>query len=154
MEGPALGTREVLIEDFDTILRLIPQKPPIVMIEKLISSDEFSTTTSLRISESNIFCSGGVLGEAGIIENMAQTAAVRSGYVASQSNAPIPTGFIGAIKNLEIYFLPAVNTEIVTTITIEYQVLNASLISARVTAQGRVVAESDMTIAFKESDAH
>ena len=53
----------------------IPQKPPMVMVDKLIFAEEKKVVTSFLIRRDNIFCSDGVFTEAGLIENMAQTAA-------------------------------------------------------------------------------
>lgn len=149
MERTAVGIREILIENIDDILKLILQKPPMVMIDKLISSDEKSTTTSLLINESNIFCNEGFFTEPGLIENMAQTAAVRVGYIAANLNKKIPVGFIGAIKDLSINFLPIIGSEIITKIIVEHEVLNATLISAKVESNGKTAAECEMKIFLK-----
>ena len=64
----------------EQLLKFIPQRSPMVMIDKLYFSDAEKCVTGLNISEENIFCRDGFFREPGLIENMAQTAAVHAGY--------------------------------------------------------------------------
>ncbi len=139
-----------MIVEGKKILTLIPQKPPMVMIDKLIYCDEKVTRTGLFIKESNIFCENGVFSEPGIIENIAQTAAIQVGYLYKEDYSEIPVGYIGAIKNLKIYFLPKVNTEIITEITIEREIFDFTLISGKVKCFGKIAAECEMKIYLKK----
>ena len=97
-----------IVNDVDTMLKLIPQRPPFVMVDRLYSSDDVNTKTGFYISDSNILTKGGFFTEPGIIENIAQTAAVRVGYYFYRLGKPAPPGYIGAIKALKIYSLPKV----------------------------------------------
>ena len=45
----------MLIDDKNKIIELLPQKPPFVMIDKLIDTDKNSTTSGLKITNDNIF---------------------------------------------------------------------------------------------------
>ncbi len=128
------------------LLSLIPQSYPMVMIDTLLSSDDKKTKTSLTVSENNIFCLNGKFAEAGIIENMAQTAAARAGYEAKIKKEKVRTGFIGAIKNLKIHFLPDTKSVLQTEITIEYNLGDVSLISGNVFIDQKIVAECEMKI--------
>ena len=95
-----------------TILDLIPQRPPMAMIDSLIYADEKTAKGTLAIKESNLFCEQGILAESGLIEFIAQTAAAYTGLKSKTSNLDVAEGYIGAIKNLVIYELPRVNTAI------------------------------------------
>jgi predicted hotdog family 3-hydroxylacyl-ACP dehydratase len=128
------------------ILDLIPQRPPIVMVDKLISAEEGKTITGLTVQAENIFVMDGIFREPGIIENIAQSAAVGVGWVCHNTGEPVPTGFIGAIKNLVIHFMPEVYSELTTEVTIEHQVMEATIIKGCVFFQGRLVAECEMKI--------
>jgi hypothetical protein len=66
----------------DTI-SLIPQRPPFVMIGSLLYNDEKVTRTTYRVSQQNIFVEHGLFREPGLLENIAQTAAARAGYIAA-----------------------------------------------------------------------
>lgn len=135
-----------MILEGDQILEIIPQRPPIVMVNKLIAIEENKTVTGLTIQPDNIFVMDGIFCEPGIIENIAQSAAVGVGYLCRSKQEEVPTGFIGAIKNLVIHFLPEVYSELTTEVTVEYQVMDATLIRGCVFFQGKLVAECEMKI--------
>ena len=136
----------------DDILPLIPQRPPFVMISKLLSSDESSTRTSFQIREENIFVEKGFLREPGLMENIAQTAAARAGYMARMANMPVQVGYIGAVKNLEIIGdLPKAGEELITEIKIKDQVFDVTIISGTIWCKEVVVAQCEMKIFIRPS---
>ncbi len=130
----------------EQILSLIPQRPPFVMIDKLLFSDETITRTSLLVKENNIFVQNELLKEPGLVENIAQTAAARAGYSAQMESKPVQVGYIAAIKNLQIKNFPKINDEIITEISIENQIFNVSLISGKITCNEQVIAQCEMKI--------
>ena len=89
------------------------------MVGQLLYSDESTTRTAFRITEENIFVENGRFREPGLMENIAQTAAARAGYIARMANLPVQVGYIGAVKNLEIADLPMTGDELITEITIK-----------------------------------
>jgi len=140
---------EKILVSGEAILRLLPHRHPMVMIDKLLVSDAESTITGLTISEDNVFSHEGLFTEPGLVENMAQTAAIRAGYAYEQAGKSAPMGYIGAVKHLNIHFLPGVNSEIHTEIKVENEVFDVSLIRGRVTCNGRLAAECEMKIVLK-----
>jgi len=141
---------ENMLASGDRLLQLLPHRHPMVMIDKLIVSDEKSTITSLTISDDNVFCHEGVFTEPGLVENIAQTAAIRAGYSFEQEGKGTPMGYIGAVKHLNIHFLPLVNEEISTEICVENEVFAVSLIRGKVMCQGKLAAECEMKIVLKK----
>ncbi len=140
----------MLINDKNKIIELIPQKPPFVMIDKLIETTETTTTSGLKITNENIFVKNKKLHEAGIIENIAQTAAIRMGYQCMINNTNVPIGFIGAVKNFNLYKLPELNQEIKTTITVESTIFSLTLISGKVICNNEIIANCEMKIFIQE----
>ena len=130
----------------EDILSLIPQRPPFVMIDKLLYFNETITRTSFLISDKNIFVETGEFCEAGLMENIAQAAAARAGYIARLENKPVLAGYIGAVKNLEIMCLPKINDELITEIKLENQVFDIMLISGRICCKDKLVAACEMKI--------
>lgn len=130
----------------EDILLLIPQRPPFVMVDKLLSSDENSTQTAFRVKEENVLVSNGEFSEAGLMENIAQTAAARAGYMAMMENRPVAVGYIVAVKNLEIFDLPKINDELITEVTIKTEVVDMTVISGTVNRYGKVLARCEMNI--------
>jgi len=125
---------------------LIPQKPPFVMVDKLIGFSETTTTTAFGIRADNIFVENGVFKEPGLVENIAQTAAARAGYVSRTENKPVLVGYIGAVNNLQIFSLPKTGDELITEITIENQIFDVTLISGKTTCNGQLIAQCKMKI--------
>lgn len=125
---------------------LIPQKFPFVMIDQLDDSDETSTRCSFTIRDENIFTVDGAFREAGLIENIAQTAAARVGFIAMMEKKDVPVGFIGAVKNLEINDLPKTGDTIVTEIKITNTVFDVTIISGTVCLGDKIIAQCEMKI--------
>jgi len=116
------------------------------MIDKLLSFSETTTTTGFSIKADNIFVENGTLKEPGLVENIAQTAAARAGYVSQTANKPVLVGYIGAVNNLQIFMLPKTGDELITEITIENQIFDVTLISGKITCNGQPVAQCNMKI--------
>lgn len=112
----------------DEVHAMVPQKPPMVMIDKIIEVTAEKAVTGLTITSDNVFFEDGCFQAPGLSENIAQTAAAQVGYLAHQKGEAPPVGFIGAIKNLKIEQLPTEGMELVTTIEIEHEVMNFTLI--------------------------
>ncbi|NOZ33719.1 MAG: 3-hydroxyacyl-ACP dehydratase [Chlorobi bacterium] len=125
---------------------ILPQAPPMLMIDTLVSSDTEKTVTGLTIRENNIFVFEGKFREAGLIENMAQTAAARAGYEALTNNTKVRTGYIGSIKNLSIYTTPKVNLTLQTTLVPVSNIGNISVVKTEVFSAEEKIAECSMTI--------
>lgn len=139
----------------EEINELLPQKPPMVMVDGLLSHDDQRTVSTLTIAAENIFVDKGVLIESGLIENIAQTAALRNGWSArarpgGKALKTPPVGVIGGIKNLRIHALPAVGSRIVTEITVITEIMNATVVAGKVEAGGVLFAECEMKIFLQE----
>lgn len=135
-----------MLADFTLVSKLLPQGNPMIMVDQLISNDEHVTISSLTIKEDNIFCDNSLFSEPGIIENIAQTAALRSGYIAYLNNDLAPVGFIGSVKRMKIYELPGVGERINTKVVIESEMLGALVVSGEVCLGDKVIAHGTMNI--------
>lgn len=136
---------------------LLPQDPPIEMVDKLWYSQDKASISGLLVTEENMFSQNGELQEPGLIENIAQTAALRLGYIVlekqknGESTEP-PIGFIGAIKKLKIHKLPKVGDELVTQIIEGNTVFSVTIIQGETRVNGELVAECEMKIFLKTDD--
>ncbi len=128
------------------ILELIPQRPPFVMVDALTGCDETSASSTFTVAGTNLFVAGQRLGEPALIENIAQTAAARVGYICWQEKKEVPVGFIGAIQNFELAALPHTGDILNTEITIKNQIFNATLISGSIKVGEKLIATCDMKI--------
>jgi predicted hotdog family 3-hydroxylacyl-ACP dehydratase len=143
---------EKIIAEKDELLSLIPQRPPMVMIEKLHHCEGNQTISSLKVREDNIFFKDGFLREPGLIENIAQTAAAGAGYkmMQAEDKKDVPVGFIGAVKNLKIYRLPMKGEILTTTVTTQHEVMEATIIYGIIKSLSNFVAECEMKIFTKK----
>ena len=139
-----------MLVDKAEIQHYIPQRQPMIMVDILLANNDTRTISKFKIIEENIFCSDGYFTEPGLIENMAQTAALQSGYEAKQNKEKVKIGFIGAVKNLKIHQLPEVSSSIETTITITNNFGNIILVKGEVVSEGKLMAESEMSIFTRE----
>lgn len=130
----------------DNITSVIPQRPPFVMIDQLVSCNETGSDTTFLIKVDNILVEDGELSEAGITENIAQTAAAGLGYMTLKNNAPIVIGYIAAIKNLEIFSQPQIGDVIATNVTITNQVFDVTIIIGTVKCNNQMLAKCEMKI--------
>jgi len=120
------------------------------MIDALVSGDEIYSNTTFLIKADNVLVADSEFSEAGLTENIAQTAAAGFGYLTQQSKKPIAEGYIAAIKNLEIFGLPKVGATIETTVAITDQVFEVTIISGSVKCDGKLLATCEMKIYIKE----
>lgn len=134
----------------DELLRLIPQRPPMQMIDCFLGVNEAESYAGLTVSSDNLFFQDGYLQESGIIEHIAQSAAARVGYIYLQNNEPVPLGFIGSVDKLTIHRLPEAGQTLYTTVSIIQEVGDITLIGAKVEADSRFIAECRMKIFLKK----
>lgn len=137
--------REILMQG-DDLLTLIPQRPPIVMVDRFYGIEKSDSFTGLKILEDNIFVSDSYLSESGLIEHLAQSAAVRAGYQFYMENKNVPLGFIASVDKLHIYKLPVIGDILYTKIRNIQQVGSISLIDARSSSNGTLLIEGKMKI--------
>ena len=130
----------------EDILTLIPQRPPFVMIDALVSSGENSTESVFEVREDNIFAAGGFLGEAALVENIAQTAAARAGYITTSENLPVLVGYIGAIKDLQVLRLPKISDTLETQILIKTQIFDVTVVTGTIRCGSELIAQCEMKI--------
>ena len=141
--------REAIIHG-EGILGLIPQRPPIVMVDSFFGIEENCSYSGLTVTSDNIFCEAGKLQEPGIIEHIAQSAAARIGFIYTRQGAQVPLGFIGSVDKLRIYDLPEVGMKLFTEITVVQEVFDITLIAAQVKADEKLIAECRMKIFIKK----
>jgi len=131
------------------IFNLIPQRPPMVMVDKLFECNETVALTGLKITRENIFVMNGFFNESGLIENMAQSAALMTGWLAINQQGgeqKIPMGVIGGVKEFQVRFLPSVDSEIITQIEVLYRIANATIVFGKVKVDERLASECELKI--------
>ena len=136
-----------------TLNELLPQRPPFVMIDRLVSCDEVFAVTELTIRENNIFVEDERLTSSGLIENIAQTCAARIGYLNLNAGGTVKIGVIGAIRNLDIVRTPKVGEKLETTIELISEVFQMTLVEAIIRINGEEIVRASMKIALTEKES-
>lgn len=121
METPVLLEKEA-------VENLLPQKSPFVMVDRMFSYSETELTSGLNIQKDNIFLEEDTFLEAGLIEHMAQSVALHTGYQFFLKNEIAPTGYIGSIKDIQIKKLPKINDIIQSNVTILQEFAGVTLV--------------------------
>jgi 3-hydroxyacyl-[acyl-carrier-protein] dehydratase len=135
----------------ENIQQYIPQRAPMVMIDDLVEVSSVHATTRLAIRNENIFLERGCLGEPGMVENIAQTAAVQAGYQFKVKDIPVPIGYIAAVKNLQIYRNPELGSSITTSVRITNQVLDVTVAEGKIEQDGVLCCLCEMRIFIKSN---
>lgn len=132
------------------IEELLPQKTPFVMVDELVHYQSDMAETLFAIKESNVLVKDGVFSTSGLLENVAQTSAARIGYYYKYVlHQPVQVGFIGAIRDFNVYRHPKVGEQIHTRIHIIAEAFGMVAFGATVyDAEEKVIAKGEMKTAI------
>ena len=131
----------------EDIKKLIPQRDPIMMVDKFYCAEGENAETGLTVKEDNYFIEeDGMMAEPGLIEHIAQSASAFAGHKALVAGDPLPVGYIGEVKKFHCYSCPAVGAELHTIITMGAEVNGVTLLSGKTSVDGVVVADTQMKI--------
>ncbi len=140
------------ITDTASIKKLLPHREPLLMVDGLHYYNEKRAIATLTILETNMFLENPNFAETGLIEHMAQTAALMTGYKYSIHNLPAREGFIAAIKNLKIEQLPKINDTISSTVEITFEMANMTNVYVVAKLKNEILASAEMTLVLKENE--
>lgn len=135
---------ETLLLEKEAVENLLPQKFPFVMVDKMYSYTETSLVSGFKIQNDNIFFDNNTFLEAGLIEHMAQSVALHTGYQFFLKNEIAPTGYIGSIKEIEIKKLPKMDDTIQSTVTILQEFAGITLVDIVTTLNNEEIARGQM----------
>jgi predicted hotdog family 3-hydroxylacyl-ACP dehydratase len=133
-----------MLANIDKVKDLIPQKEPFVMVDELLLFGTDNLRSRFKIRNENLFVDNDHFVESGIIENMAQTVALHTGYQFFLMSKEAPTGYLGSIKNVEINRLPKTGEFIETTIEIIQEFMGVTLVDVVVYSREEIIAKCQM----------
>ncbi|WP_339695509.1 hypothetical protein [uncultured Marixanthomonas sp.] len=137
------------ITDPFVLEEFLPQRQPMIMVDALVYYDKKSLVSELTISEENIFVADGFLSETGLLEHIAQSVALHTGYTGYLEQKPTKGGYIGAIKKAELLKTPAVNETIETEIEIIHEAIGITLVKTTTKLEQEVIATTEMKTMLK-----
>lgn len=135
------------------IHQLLRQQEPFVLIDRLTAINEAETVTETTVRESLPFFASGKWQAEGMIENVAQTCAVRLGYINTYIlHREVEVGYIGQLSKMRIHALPAAGDVVRTTVTEIESVWAITLAHAVVKSGSETLLEGDIKIALKRKE--
>ncbi|MDE7473874.1 MAG: pseudouridylate synthase [Muribaculaceae bacterium] len=140
-------------EPIANLYDIIPQRPPMVMIDSLVLCDSDATVTLFTIPTDCILVDDNCLTAEGMLENIAQTCAARIGYLNLQAGATVKLGFIGAVKDFTVSERPTTGSLIRTVVTVREEIFGITLVDADIYLENRLIANTTMKIALSDIDA-
>lgn len=138
------------ITDKDFLEKLIPQKHPFVMVDELMHFEKDKVIAGLKINVENIFVQNNFFTAPGLIEHMAQSVALYTGYQYFLKEEEAPVGYIGAIKKAEIFELPKVASKLITSVQILHDIMGVTLVKAEIKCNEKIIAQSEMKTVLAE----
>lgn len=111
------------------ILELVPQRPPFLMVSRLVYFDPTETIIEYDVPLRGHLINANILSEAGIMEHMAQSCAAHIGY--RDREKPVKIGVIGAISKFELIRRIMTPSTISTIITEMAEVGDMLMVEAR-----------------------
>ena len=160
------------------VLELLPQRPPFIMVDRLVYYEPHTARTVFTVRGDNMFCMNGVVEEALLVENIAQTCAARTGFKQLLENTPrhceaspqrwgsnpvshiintlrsplpIKIGVIAMIQSMDIGRRPLVGETLETTMVIEEEVFSTTLVSSEVKVGDETIASCRMKLVLTDN---
>ncbi|SDB60922.1 hypothetical protein SAMN03097699_2545 [Flavobacteriaceae bacterium MAR_2010_188] len=140
---------EFPIREQSQIQSLLPHRPPMIMVGGLLYFDETSTISEFKVSDTNILLEDNYLSEAGLLENMAQTAALDIGYRNSLIGSLPREGYIAAIQKATITELPKIDDIIQTEVATDFESDSLRKVTITTRLNKKIIAIAQMTTILK-----
>ena len=137
------------ITDPSMLHRLLPHRSPMLLIDTVLSYTEQSIVCSYEVVQNSLFVIDSFFSESGIIEHMAQTVAVHTGYSGYLNQQPTREGYIGAIKSVEVMRLPKLGEVLTSEATILYSAMEMTLVAITSIVNEVPVARAEMSTILK-----
>ena len=135
---------------YPPIDRLIPQRAPILMVDRLLEAQDDTARTCLTIRPDNFFLDeDGCLDETGLIEHIAQSASALAGYKALRAGASRPpVGYIGEVKRFRLLRRPQRGETVITAISFGAETGGITLLTGETRVGDETVATTQMKISI------
>lgn len=143
---------EIPITDLHGIKKLIPHREPMIMVDSLLEFSDGNATVGLTILKDNLFVNNDEFSETGLIEHMAQAAALYNGFKNYVKEQSAKEGFIASIKKLNIQKLPKVDQVITTDVSIIHEIMHMSTVKLSTFSNGIEIANAQMNTVLKEEE--
>lgn len=124
------------------LLQVLPQRAPMLLVDALIGYTEDTAVAEFHVKAGFLFEDQGELVESGLLEHMAQSVALHTGYTFLLKGEPAPTGYIGSMQQVSIFRLPQVQECLRSEVTIVQEYLGVTLVQVKTLVDGIIIAEA------------
>ncbi|WP_299394035.1 hypothetical protein [uncultured Gelidibacter sp.] len=145
-----MKTPKIPITDLEDIKKLLPHREPMIMVDSLLDFSDGKATAGFTILKNNLFVANDEFSETGLIEHMAQAAALYTGFKNLSDNQPVKEGFIASIKKLHVHSLPTINEILKTEVTIVYDMMHMTSVKLSIFSANIEIANAEMNLVLKE----
>ncbi len=125
---------------------LLPHRTPFVMVDELRVLGEGKTIARFAVPEKHPLLTDGRLMAGALVEIMAQTAGAGAALASRVSRRDASPGFIGAIKDLNIFALPLSGQMLEAHTELLHEVMSALVVSGKVYEGERLLASCGLKI--------
>ena len=139
------------IQEVD-IRTLLPQRAPMVMVDRLVSADEKSAETALEVRADNLFVEDAVLKPYALVEVMAQSCAAQLGYADKciHGHNDVRIGYIGSVKKMLVDAAPRVGETLTTHVQMLEDFGDMRMAAAECFIGERQIATAELVITLAE----
>ncbi|OBX26665.1 putative hotdog family 3-hydroxylacyl-ACP dehydratase [Gelidibacter algens] len=141
---------KIPIIDMTTIKKLLPHREPMIMVNSLLEFADGKAIVGFTILKENLFVADDEFSETGLIEHMAQAAALYTGFKNHNEETAAKEGFIASIKKLKIHKLPKIDDHLITEVTIIHEIMHMTSIKLSTFNKGIEIAHAEMNTVLKE----
>lgn len=129
----------------------LPQRAPFLLVDEMLACEKYLCSTDFKVPLVHPLVKEGVLLEAGVLENIAQTCATHIGYLSR--HVPVRIGVVASVRNLKISALPRVGQVVETSVEEQGDpIFSVSVYLAKVTVAGETIAEGEMRVMLTERE--
>ena len=129
----------------------LPQCAPFLLVDEMLACEKYLCSTDFKVPPVHPLVKEGVLLEAGVLENIAQTCATHIGYLSR--HVPVRIGVVASVRNLKISALPRVGQVVETSVEEQGDpIFSVSVYLAKVTVAGETIAEGEMRVMLTERE--
>lgn len=143
------------IPAFPDILSLLPHRPPIIVVDRVLAVEGLKTTTAYQVQPDTVFISHNGFSEMGMLENLAQTSFIFLNYFFSAEKTGSTgestrkkLGFISNISRFELIRCPKIGEQLKTTtiaeLVFDSEFLKICNIQGEVMLNGQPALKADM----------
>lgn len=137
----------------DDLAKLVPHKPPMLMIDRLITHGAERIVAEHTIRDGRPFVDGGTLDTSALIEIVAQSIAVGDAKYARSKGNRVERGYLTGVTGLTLHR----NVHVGETLTINADCLRRmdgqGLFDASVTVEDEIIAEGRFKLFVEMKDA-